>query len=562
MTWGKRRALIILAVVAVIIIGIMVASTRARVASKSVLLLDVGGDIEEQRPMDLLSALNGDVQPVMHDYVDEIDTAKNDPHIEALIVRLSPLATGWGKLEEIRSHILGFRESGKPSICYLGGDGMGNLEYYVASACDKVWLVPTAQVGIKGMMAEATFLRGTLDKLKIVPDFYHIAEFKTASNQLTEKKFTPAHHEEVDSLLHSIYNQYLTEVSEARKMDRAAFEKLVEQGPFSSDDAIANKLVDRLAYWDQVQDFVRTKTGGWRPVKMSHYRSQVKNSGRTRIAVVHATGLIVSGESGNSPGGGFIMGGDSVAADLRKAREDSGIKAIVLRIDSGGGSAVASEVIRREVQLTKGVKPIVISMSDVAASGGYWIAMSADKIVADPNTITASIGVLGGKLNVSGLYSMLGLSTDYVATSDNATFYSAQQNFTPAQRAAFEKSLQDVYANFTKGVAAGRNMSVEAVDKIGKGRVWTGEQAKDLGLVDELGGLDRAIAVAKQLAHIPERRSVHIVRFPEEKTFFQMLLERQRDESAQAMTIEETVRRLTATYEPLQARMPFELRIY
>ncbi|MGB8592724.1 MAG: signal peptide peptidase SppA [Candidatus Acidiferrales bacterium] len=562
MTWGKRRALIILAVVAVIIIGIMVASTRARVASKSVLLLDVGGDIEEQRPMDLLSALNGDVQPVMHDYVDEIDTAKNDPHIEALIVRLSPLATGWGKLEEIRSHILGFRQSGKPSICYLGGDGMGNLEYYVASACDKVWLVPTAQVGIKGMMAEATFLRGTLDKLKIVPDFYHIAEFKTASNQLTEKKFTPAHHEEVDSLLHSIYNQYLTEVSEARKMDRAAFEKLVEQGPFSSDDAIANKLVDRLAYWDQVQDFVRTKTGGWHPVKMSHYRSQVKNSGRTRIAVVHATGLIVSGESGNSPGGGFIMGGDSVAADLRKAREDSGIKAIVLRIDSGGGSAVASEVIRREVQLTKGVKPIVISMSDVAASGGYWIAMSADKIVADPNTITASIGVLGGKLNVSGLYSMLGLSTDYVATSDNATLYSAQQNFTPAQRAAFEKSLQDVYANFTKGVAAGRNMSVEAVDKIGKGRVWTGEQAKDLGLVDELGGLDRAIAVAKQLAHIPERRSVHIVRFPEEKTFFQMLLERQRDESAQAMTIEETVRRLTATYEPLQARMPFELRIY
>ncbi|MFZ0635552.1 MAG: signal peptide peptidase SppA, partial [Candidatus Acidiferrales bacterium] len=362
--------------------------------------------------------------------------------------------------------------------------------------------------------------------------------------------------------LHSIYNQYLTEVSEARKMDRAAFEKLVEQGPFSSDDAIANKLVDRLAYWDQVQDFVRTKTGGWHPVKMSHYRSQVKNSGRTRIAVVHATGLIVSGESGNSPGGGFIMGGDSVAADLRKAREDSGIKAIVLRIDSGGGSAVASEVIRREVQLTKGVKPIVISMSDVAASGGYWIAMSADKIVADPNTITASIGVLGGKLNVSGLYSMLGLSTDYVATSDNATLYSAQQNFTPAQRAAFEKSLQDVYANFTKGVAAGRNMSVEAVDKIGKGRVWTGEQAKDLGLVDELGGLDRAIAVAKQLAHIPERRSVHIVRFPEEKTFFQMLLERQRDESAQAMTIEETVRRLTATYEPLQARMPFELRIY
>ena len=405
------------------------------------------------------------------------------------------------------------------------------------------------------------FLRGTLDKLKIYPDYYHIAEYKTASNQLTEKKFTPAHREEVDSLLHGIYNQYLTETSQARNMDRAAFEKLVEQGPLSADDALNGKLVDRLAYWDQVQDFVREKTKDWNPVKLGRYRTQIKNDGGTKIAVVHATGLIVSGESGNAPGGGAIMGSESVAADLRKAREDSGIKAIVLRVDSGGGSAVASEVIRREVVLAKGTKPVVVSMSDVAASGGYWIAMSANKIVADPNTITASIGVLGGKLNVSGLYSMLGLSTDSIATSENASIFSAQQNFTPAQQKLIQKSLQDVYANFTKGVSEGRHMTVEAVDKIGKGRVWTGAQGKELGLVDELGDLDRAVEVAKQLAGVPAERRVRIVRFPEEKTFLQMWLERQKEDSAQLSSIQAAVERLTGAYDTPQARLPFELQI-
>jgi protease-4 len=209
-------------------------------------------------------------------------------------------------------------------------------------------------------------------------------------------------------------------------------------------------------------------------------------------------------------------------------------------------------------------------MSDVAASGGYWIAMDANKIVADANTITGSIGVLIGKFNVSGLYSLLGMSTDYVATSDNATLYSDQQNFTPAQRANIEKSLNETYANFTKGVAAGRTaagqkMTPEDVDKIGKGRVWAGARAKELGLVDEIGGIDRAIEVAKQLAHIPANDSVHIVRLPEEKNFFQILLERDKDQftdsRSQETTLDATLRRLVRTMEPVQARLPFELHI-
>ena len=561
MTWGKRRAIVIGIVILIFVALVWVASRPDRLPSKSVLVIDASGTIEEQRAPSIFDALNGESQPVLHEYLDAIDDAANDPRITGLVVRVGPLSTGWGKLEELHTHLLNFRRGGKPSICYLGYDGIGNPEYYLASGCSQVWLLPTAPVSIHGMMAEALFMRGTLDKLKIVPEFYHIAEYKTFSNMYTEKKFTPAHKEEVAGLLHGIYNQYLEETSQARNMDRAKFETLLNQGPLTASEAVKGGLVDREAYWDQVQNFFKTLDGKWNPLPLARYRTFLKDGSGKQIAIVHATGLIVSGESENTPGGGFVMGGDSVAADIRRARNDREIKAIVLRIDSGGGSAVASEVIRREVELATEQKPVVVSMSDVAASGGYWIAMGANKIVADPDTITASIGVLIGKFNISGLYNLLGLSTDYVATSDNATLFSDQQNFTPAQQAAIQKSLEETYQNFTRGVAAGRHMSIEAVDKIGKGRVWTGAQAKDLGLVDKLGGIDTALDVAKQLAHIPASQSVRIVRFPREKTFIEMIIDRQKDQMSQAETLDKMVRRLTRVMDPIQARIPFELHI-
>lgn len=561
MSWGKRRAIVIGVLVLILVLIVWAAWKPARLAANSVLVIDASGEIDEQRPPNILGALSGTVVPVQHDYVDAIDSARNDPRITGMVVRIGSLDTGWGKLEEIRSHLLAFQQSGKPSICYLGYDGIGNREYYLASACQQIWLVPTAPVSIRGMMAEAVFFRGTLDKLKVIPEFYHIAEYKTAYNMFTEKKFTPPHREEVESVLRSIYRQYVNETAQARHMDPAKFEEQITRGPLLTSEAVENRIVDRLAYWDQVQDYFKSRDHDWNPVSLTRYRAFIKNPPGEQIAVVYATGLIVSGHSGNSPVSGILMGGDSVASDIRSARTDSSIKAIVLRVDSGGGSVVASEVIRREIELAHGVKPVVVSMSDVAASGGYWIASPANKIVAEANTITGSIGVLIGKLNLAGLYSLLGMSTDYVATSDNATLFSDQQNFTPQQRAYIEKSLQDTYSQFTKGVAQGRGIPIEKVDQIGKGREWSGAQAKELGLVDEIGGLDRAIEVAKQLAHIPASQPVHIVRLPEEKSILEQLFQREVDEMSASRSLDATLRQLVGVMEPVQARVPYQLII-
>src|ERR1700690_3263747 len=316
MTWGKRRAIVIGLLILALIVLVWAVSkpTAMPIPPNGVLVINASGEIEEQKAPDIFSALNGTTPIVLHDYLDAIDTAATDSHITGLVVRIGPLETGWAKLEEIRTHLLNFRKSGKPSICYLGYDGVGNPEYYLASACKEIWLVPTTPVSVRGMMAEAMFFRGTLDKLKIVPEFFHIAEFKTATNEFTEKKFTPAHREEVEGILNGIYGQYVSETSFARHMDPAKFEAILKQGPLLTSDAVEEKLVDRLGYWDQLQDYFKQRDHRWNPVSLNHYRNFIKDDadfGAERIAVIHATGLIASGSSQTTAGGGFILGGDS-----------------------------------------------------------------------------------------------------------------------------------------------------------------------------------------------------------------------------------------------------------
>jgi protease-4 len=383
------------------------------------------------------------------------------------------------------------------------------------------------------MMASTTFLRGTFDKLGIYPDFLHIGDYKNATNVYTEKKFTAAHREATKGLVDDWYRQFVQGVAESRNMKPEMVEKLIAAGPYNSDDAPATGLVDRVAYGDDVWDFVEMKNHGYdRRINLHPYLDRTEKFTANKIAVIYAVGEIGPGRSTSSPWGEEMMGSDTIAQQFRRARTDDFVKAVVVRVDSPGGVAYSSEVIRHELELTKEVKPVVVSMSDVAASGGYWLAMSANRIVAEPGTITGSIGVLMGKFNIQGLYDKLGLSTDFVATTANSTLEYPFQNFTPAQRETELKNMHETYNDFLEGVAEGRHMKVEDVDKIAQGRVWTGERARQLGLVDELGGLHTAIARARQLARIPADERLGLLSLPEHRSFFQRLLETPEDDSA------------------------------
>src|SRR5256712_4058994 len=315
-------------------------------------------------------------------------------------------------------------------------------------------------------------------------------------------------------------------VAEARGMRPEGAEAAIQRGPFTSQEALAARLVDKLAYADEPRDFVQQKNhGSHNRLSLREYLRRTEREGRSKLAIIYATGMILPGRSGNDPFGGSVIGSDTIAEQFRRARDDSSIKAVVLRVDSPGGVSFSSEAIRREVEMTKRSKPVVASMSDVAASGGYWISMSADKIVAEPGTLTGSIGVVTGKFNLRGLYDKLGLSKDYVATTGNSTLEWRLQNFTPAQPQSVEKTIRDVYENFLRGVAEGRHMDVKAVDKIGQGRVWTGERARKLGLVDELCGLYAALAPRQTSAKFTSSGKVGLGYLPPPQSVFDSVFE-------------------------------------
>lgn len=560
----RAKLALVLSILAVIVLLVAVSySVSRRIPSGSVLVINLSGEMHDQRPSGLMGLRAGDIT-LQHEVLDAIRAAKDDSRIAGLVVEVGSPAFGWARAQEVRTALAEFRASDKPSICYLQNDTSGNLPYFIATACGEVWVVPTSVLAINGLMAQSLFVRGTLDKLGVYPDMYHIGDYKSAKNMFTEKRYTPAHREMSEWLMRGVLEQYVAGVAEARGLEPAAFSEAVRQGPFLLDEAIERKLVDRAAYRDEIHEFFREKHGDWKPVALGKYVEQMSPGSGETIAIVNATGTIVVGNSSYNPLTGFTMGSDSVAADLRRARRDDAVKAIILRVDSGGGSAVASEIIRREIRLAREKKPVVVSMSDVAGSGGYWIAMDANRILAEPSTITASIGVVYGKMNISGLYNLLGLSVDHIPSSENATLFWEQQNFTPAQRRMIEKLMAQIYQDFIAGVAGGRGMTTEAVDKIGRGRVFTGAQALELGLVDELGGIERALAVAKELAKIPADASVRTLRYPETKTFWQSVFSGDvfaaRDDSSPVAALAD-LRRWAERAEPIQARMPFELRI-
>jgi protease-4 len=469
----------------------------------------------------------------MRDWVEALDTASHDPRIRGLVVKIDPSGLGFGQLQELRDALVAFKKSGKPTIAWadtFGEFGPGDGAYYLATACDEIYLQPSGDIGLAGLMAESPFLRGAFDKAGIVPRMDHRHEFKNAMNMYTEKAFTEAHRQATQELLDSLFDQMLAGIAEAREMTPEAVRTLVGQGPFLGREAVDAKLVDGLAYRDEVFAKVEERFGEARSVSLGDYWAAADRPNRkgTPIALIYGVGAVQRGESSHDPlTGSDVMGGDSVAEAFRDAIEDDEVRAIVFRVDSPGGSYVASDTVWRETLRAKEAgKPVIVSMVDVAGSGGYFVAMAADKIVAQPGTITGSIGVLGGKLLTNGLWEKIGISFDSVQTTERADLWSSSHDYGEAEWGRFQAWLDRVYEDFTGKVALGRKLPKERVLEIAKGRIWTGEAAKGLGLVDELGGFPTAFRLAREAAGLGGEAPIEIREFPRPRTALEILTDR------------------------------------
>ena len=515
---GIVLGLVFIGFVAVAVLVSAFRGEQPSIRENSVLTLKVSGPLPDYVPDNPLNRIFATPPQSLSSLLTQFRKAKSDKRIRAIILDVDASETGWAKAEELRAAIEDFRTSGKPVYAYME---MGfNKDYYVASACDKIYMPPPGELFVTGLAADVMFFRGSLDKLGIYPDIYQIGKYKSAGDMFTQKEMTPAHREVVNALLDDFYGRQVDAIAKARGKSVDDVKKLIDNAPYNARAAKDAGLIDGAMYREEIEKELKQRLGyaekdDLRLVKASDYRkisqeSLGLNKGE-KIAVVYAAGDIMSGNSQFGSDGQEVIGSESLVKLLNEVRDDKTIKAVVLRIDSPGGEGLASDIIWRGIESLKAKKPVVVSMGDVAASGGYYIACNANRIVAQPSTITGSIGVVGGKPVVKGFYDWIGVSNEYVLRGTNAGIFRESEKFTDSERAKFQEFLKTTYDDFTAKVAKGRSKDQSYIDSIGQGRVWTGRQGKENGLVDEYGGLDKAIEIAKQLANIPADKGVQRV---------------------------------------------------
>ena len=501
-----------------------IATLRQRRTAPLILELDLTSGITEEPPADPLSALVAMRRPRLADVLDALRRATADDRVRALVVKVGGRPIGLAQVQELRTAIIAFAGAGKLTVAWaetFGESSPGNVPYYLATAFDQIYLQPSGEVGLTGISVQNWFYRGALDKLGVEFQVGKREEYKSAAERLTERGFSEPAREEVARVAASIVEQITEAIAQRLKISAEEARALIDRGPFIAGEALEVRLVDKLGYRDEVYDTVRETVGQdayllflgryHRARVLAERTRRLPNPGEEAVALIYATGPIRRGRSGRGPLSGNSMGSDTVSGALRSAVADRRVKAIVLRVNSPGGSYVASDTIWREVVRAGAAgKPVVVSMGDVAASGGYYIAIAAGSIFAQPGTITGSIGVLSGKPVLGQALERAGVTSDTVSEGAHADMFTTSRPFRDDEWAMINSWLDRVYADFTGKVADGRGLTQQQVQEIARGRVWTGADAVGIGLVDRLGGLDDAVAEARSKARLPADAPVRL----------------------------------------------------
>ena len=556
---GVLVVLGVLSLLSIVVGLILIAGSKGRVPSKTILEADFEQQLLENIPDSPSAQIMLRDRQVVRDLVEALDRGGNDQRVAGLVARIGASGMGMAQTQELRDAVLRFRAKNKFTIAFaetFGEFGPGNNAYYLATAFEQVYLQPSGDVGLTGIMLESPFLKGTLAKLGTEFHGDHRYEYKTALNLFTESKFTPAHREEDKAIIDSWFSQMKEGICRGRQISPDQFQSVVDHAPYLGKEAVDAKLVDKLVYREEVYAMAKQKAGDG--AELLYLDKYLERAGRPHeqgkeIALIFGVGGVQRGKSDYDPIQGQItMGSETVAGAIRAARKDKSVKAILFRVDSPGGSYVASDTIWEEVvQARKAGTPVIVSMGDVAGSGGYFVAMAANKIVAQPGTITASIGVLAGKLLTSGFWNKVGLTWDEVHDGANASMWTGLQDYSPAEWKRFEDWLDRIYDDFTTKVADGRHLPKEKVLQIAKGRIWSGQDAKNLGLIDELGGYDTALKLAKESAGIPESEDVKIVVFPKKKSWLDSILQREGPDNSDREGLASAEVQLLRSLQPL-----------
>lgn len=531
---------LVLAVLSVVILGFSLRKIGDRspsIPSEGTLVLKLEGDVPEKPGTEIpIPFFQSQTPLTVRDNWEMLRRAATDNRIKAVVLVPHNVGAGWAKLQELREGLLAFRKSGKPLVALLLNPGM--REYYLATAADKIYMSRQDLLNVKGLRAELMYVRGTLDKLGVKAEVEHAGKYKDAGDMFTQTEPSPETREVMNSMLDGIYKHLLETVAVGRKKNVADVQALIDQGPFLAEKAKTAGLVDEIAFEDEVYEQLkgRLKQKELKRVATRDYARDLAGTpeGKHRIAYLVGDGTITRGSVEGPVGDDQGITPRAFNRLLRQVSNDKEIKGVIIRVDSPGGDGIASDEILREVKLLSKKKPVVISMSDVAASGGYYIAMTGDPVIAYPNTITGSIGVIFGKVNLRGLYDKLGIQKELFSRGKFADVDSDYQPLSEAGRAKLREGLDDFYREFVQVVAEGRKQKYEVVEPLAQGRVWLGSQAKSNGLIDDVGGIEKAIEIIRKKANLGVAETVRLVPYPPKKTIFDQMFAPTQEVSVEA----------------------------